>query len=219
MATSVKTPSKMPMPNRLDALRLQLVATEMSLRVGTRIRQRREELGIRTQRELADLIPVASVTNQTVNKWEKGANEPSARYKALLAEALQVDVAYFIAEDPKPPTPNPFPSNGSLGDLVAGLADQLAQDRDDRGTNIADMKRVIAAQADAIDEQSRALREQAAVLGELRDAVRELRETVATQQTTARHLEEMTQAAVDAMPVPAASRARRKAPTGTSRGS
>lgn len=107
MATSVKSPSRMPTTNRFDALRLQLVATEMSLRVGRRIRQRREELGIRTQRELADLIPSPSVTNQTVNKWEQGVNEPGPKYKMLLAEALQVDVAYFIAEDVTP--------NGNVG--------------------------------------------------------------------------------------------------------
>lgn len=61
MTASVKTTNRMPTTNRLDALRLQLVATEMSLRVGRRIRQRREELGLRTQRELADLIPSATV--------------------------------------------------------------------------------------------------------------------------------------------------------------
>lgn len=108
MTASVKTPSRMPTTNRLSALRLQLVATEMSLRIGQRIRQRREELGIRTQRELADLIPSPSVTNQTVNKWEKGVNEPGPKYKVMLAEALGVDVAYFIAPEPKGPTPTPF---------------------------------------------------------------------------------------------------------------
>jgi transcriptional regulator with XRE-family HTH domain len=121
MAASVKSPSRMPTTDRVAALRLQLVATEMSLRVGRRIRQRREELGIRTQRELADLIPSTTVTNQTINKWEQGANEPTARYKAMLAEALDVDVAYFIAEEPKGATPDlSKPATADLA-LVARL--------------------------------------------------------------------------------------------------
>lgn len=101
------------------------MATEMSLRVGERIRQRRQELGIRTQRELAELIPVASVTNQTVNKWEKGANEPSARYKALLAQALEVDVSYFIADTVPAQTPDPFGQGLSTNDQISGLTERL----------------------------------------------------------------------------------------------
>jgi transcriptional regulator with XRE-family HTH domain len=130
MAASVKSPSRMPTTDRVAALRLQLVATEMSLRVGRRIRQRREELGIRTQRELADLIPSTTVTNQTINKWEQGANEPTARYKAMLAEALDVDVAYFIAEEPKGATPDPFPADeltGELAGVLQDIKDQLVE--------------------------------------------------------------------------------------------
>jgi transcriptional regulator with XRE-family HTH domain len=121
MTASVKSPSKMPTTDRLAALRLQLVTTEMSLRVGQRIRKRREELGIRTQRALADLIPSPTVTNQTVNKWETGAVEPSPRYKALLAEALEVDVAYFIAEEPRAQTPD----LSSNGDRLARMDERL----------------------------------------------------------------------------------------------
>jgi transcriptional regulator with XRE-family HTH domain len=190
MIASVKPPSKMPMTERLAALRLQIVATEMSARIGERIRERREELGMRTQRELADLIPSDTVTNQTVSNWERGVNQPSPRYLRELAEALQVDVSYFLQLRDKPAkgkTPDPF--DGSIQEQLAEMGK-------------------------AIEKQAEALVTQAGVLEELRDAVQDLRELIATQQAAARHLEEWTEAATKALPDGSV---RQQEQTGTSR--
>jgi transcriptional regulator with XRE-family HTH domain len=144
MAASASSPSKVPMTDRLAALRLQVVATEMSVRIGNRIRQRREELGIKTQRELANLIPIDSVTNQTVNKWEKGVHEPGPQYKMLLAQALQVDVAYFIAEEPQGATPNPFPPANGGDDRLARIETALEALRQEREQGIRSPARPIS---------------------------------------------------------------------------
>lgn len=99
------------MTDRLDRLRLQLVATEMSRRVGGNIRRLREAAGLGTQRELADLLPPA-VTNQHISNWERGVNQPSPRYLEQLAQALNADVSDFYAAeengDAKEETPDPF---------------------------------------------------------------------------------------------------------------
>lgn len=147
----------MPMTDRLAALRLQLVATEMSLRIGNRIRQRREELGIKTQRELADLIPISSVTNQTINKWEKGAHEPGPQYKALLAKALQVDVAYFIADEPQGPTPDlsRLPADQGLADRLDRIEQRIQRLIEEQDERLRRQDEVLARIEAAITRESR----------------------------------------------------------------
>jgi transcriptional regulator with XRE-family HTH domain len=213
MAASVKTTNRMPTTNRLDALRLQLVATEMSLRVGTRIRQRREELGIRTQRELADLIPSPSVTNQTVNKWEKGVNEPGPKYKAMLAEALGVDVAYFIAEEPKGPTPSPFPSNGITDrlDSIEGLIRQVTPEEIERLTAPAGD---FETRLDVIEGEIRDLRaEHAREAVEVREILAEIRAAIVEESRARDEAQEATRSLLAA--VGAANRALRAGPQRT----
>jgi transcriptional regulator with XRE-family HTH domain len=132
MTTSVKTHSRIPTTDRLAALRLQLVTTQMSLRVGQRIRQRREELGM-NQRELADAVvdldpeKNRAVTNQTVSNWERGVNEPGARYKEALAKAMTVDVGYFIAEPTKAPTPDLSRAGGVSESQLDRVERQIAE--------------------------------------------------------------------------------------------
>jgi transcriptional regulator with XRE-family HTH domain len=105
MAASVKVAKGMATTNRLDALRLRLVAGETAKQIGARIRARRLEKGIRTQRELADLIPEPAVNNQRVSDWERGVHEPSKRYLKMLGAALDVEIAYFYGAGEERPTP------------------------------------------------------------------------------------------------------------------
>jgi len=87
------------------------MAAEHVARIGARIRQRREELGL-TQRELADLIPGKADSNQ-VSKWERGEHKPGDDTLEHIAKALNVDPSYFHVPEPKPGTPDLM---GSLND-------------------------------------------------------------------------------------------------------
>lgn len=154
MAASVKTSSRMPTTDRLSALRLQLVATEISTRVGKNIRRRREELGL-NQRQLADRIvdqnpeKNAAVSNQTVSNWERGVNEPGGYYKSALAAALEVDVSYFVRDEPKSPTPDlSKPANGA--DALADRLDAIQQQVTDQLAEHAAKVQEMLARQDAI---------------------------------------------------------------------
>ena len=87
----------------------ELVRTKLALarnadrHVGARIRQRRIMLGL-PQQQLADLI---GVTCQQAHKYETGLNRISAGRLYELAQALDVDVAYFFdLPDGEPDEPN-----------------------------------------------------------------------------------------------------------------
>lgn len=107
MAASVKVANGMATTNRLDALRLRLVAGETAQEIGARIRVRRLELGL-NQRELADQIPEPSVGNQRISDWERGVHQPSERYLRMLASALKVEVAYFYGANTGDPVTPPL---------------------------------------------------------------------------------------------------------------
>ncbi|WP_306150701.1 helix-turn-helix domain-containing protein [Roseovarius sp. MMSF_3281] len=64
---------------------------EVDKHVGKQIRARRHVLGL-TQTELAEAI---GVKFQQVQKYETGANRVSASKLFLMAETLQVEIAYF----------------------------------------------------------------------------------------------------------------------------
>jgi transcriptional regulator with XRE-family HTH domain len=87
---------------RLQTLRVQLMAGELARQVGARIRARREELGL-NQRELAEKIGEVTVNNQRVSDWERGVNQPSSRYLEKVADALGVEVAYFYTKPTETP--------------------------------------------------------------------------------------------------------------------
>lgn len=101
MSASVKSARNFGTTNRLDALRLQIMASQHAERIGGRIRARREEMGLK-QRQLADLIPSDAVDNQRISDWERGVNMPSARYMEMLADALQRPIAWFHEEAGEP---------------------------------------------------------------------------------------------------------------------
>jgi len=115
--------------NRLDALRLRLVAGETAKRIGERIRDRRLELGL-NQRQLAERIPNDAVNNQRVSDWERGVHQPSERHLKQLATALEVDVAYFyIAPEalPTPPLLSVLEGGEGQGAEILSLLKQLVE--------------------------------------------------------------------------------------------
>ncbi len=72
--------------------------------VGTRIRQRRTELGY-TQQQLAQRV---GLTYQQIHKYERGTNRISVARLVDLAEALEIEVAYFIADISAEQAPRPL---------------------------------------------------------------------------------------------------------------
>jgi transcriptional regulator with XRE-family HTH domain len=133
------------MTAQLEALRLQLMASEIAVRIGERLRARREELGL-NQRELADRMP-AAVSNQHVSNWERGVYKPSERYLEKLAEALDVDVSYFYARDDEPrETPDLMGAFSGDGDGV-----------EERLESIETGQQAIVAQLDALSKAVEAL--------------------------------------------------------------
>lgn len=122
MTTSVKPTNGAAITNRLEALRLQLMAGELAEQIGARIRARREELGL-NQRELAEKLP-AAVSNQHVSNWERGVYRPSDKNLPLIAEALDVSVDYLYGAKPQPQTPDLMRVLGE-GSVAAEIKAQL----------------------------------------------------------------------------------------------
>jgi transcriptional regulator with XRE-family HTH domain len=60
--------------------------------IGSRIKQRREELNI-SQERLGELI---GVSYQQIQKYEKGINKVSAERLSMIAEYLMVPVSFFF---------------------------------------------------------------------------------------------------------------------------
>jgi transcriptional regulator with XRE-family HTH domain len=133
MAASVKIANGIATTNRLDALRLRLVAGETAKRVGERIRDRRLELGL-NQRQLAERIPNDAVNNQRVSDWERGVHQPSERHLKQLATALEVDVAYFYAapevDIATPPLLNVLEGGEAKADEILSMLKQLVERQD-----------------------------------------------------------------------------------------
>lgn len=96
------------------------MAAEHLIRIGARIRKRREEMGL-TQRELADQLPGKADGNQ-VSKWERGQHRVSDDTLEHIGAALEVDPSYFLAPEPKTGTPD------LMGD-IRGAEDRRQLDR------------------------------------------------------------------------------------------
>ncbi len=67
-------------------------AQDMDLHVGARVRERRIMLGLTLQA----LAPLIGATNQQLHKYEKGINRIAAGRLYQIAQALDVEVAYFF---------------------------------------------------------------------------------------------------------------------------
>lgn len=81
------------------------MSSDLSKHVGTRIRQARLEMGLRTQRELAQRFANDAVNNQRISDWERGVNRPSERYMHELAQITGKDVSWFYFTPPVPEPP------------------------------------------------------------------------------------------------------------------
>jgi transcriptional regulator with XRE-family HTH domain len=115
MAPSQALTSNFPTTTKDLRRRFEEMASEHVKRMGARIKDRREELGL-TQRQLADLVGGATDGNQ-VSKWERGANRPTDARLEKIADALQVEPAYFHT---------PPPVNGT-GDLMTAMNPERGQ--------------------------------------------------------------------------------------------
>lgn len=144
--------------NRLDALRLRLVAGETAQEIGARIRVRRLELGL-NQRQLADLIPEPSVGNQRISDWERGVHQPSERYLRMLASALEVEVAYFYGANAggpvTPPLMNLLEGGEERADEILSLLRQLVQRQEAVETALADLAEAVAAMSPQSQREQR----------------------------------------------------------------
>lgn len=92
---------KMQGTSPAQRLRLQLVAAEYVERIGQRIRERREELGL--SRPALVRKTQGLVTENDLYRWETGRHRPQDGALDDLAAALEVDTSYFFQRD-KPPS-------------------------------------------------------------------------------------------------------------------
>jgi transcriptional regulator with XRE-family HTH domain len=89
----------------LAARRFELMAAEYLERMGARIRDRREELGL-TQDDVARRMP-GKITHNRISLWERGKNRPRDDALESLAGVLGVPVSYFMMSEPdKTKTPD-----------------------------------------------------------------------------------------------------------------
>lgn len=86
--------------------RFELMAAEYLERMGQRMRERREELGL-SRSQVARAMPGKTTENQ-VYRWEKGLHRPQDDTLEALVAVLKVnDVSYFLAAQPdKTETPD-----------------------------------------------------------------------------------------------------------------
>lgn len=108
--------------SRVYALKVALMASERGRKIGARMRERREELGL-SQSAVADEFPGASVTKDYISRWELGKVTVSDDYLEQAAEALRTTVADLVAgpvAEREQATPDVL---GALeGDVPAALA-------------------------------------------------------------------------------------------------
>jgi transcriptional regulator with XRE-family HTH domain len=182
--------------------------------IGARLRDLR---GSRPQTLIANELGVAERTYQN---WEAGDAKPSWRNLQKVASYYRVTEEFILTgADGGRELPADVASNDKVEDVAVEFRErvnathsQLDRIEGRLGEARSEQDRI----SGLIDKQTEALEEQAGVLRELRDAVTELRETISMQQASARHLEEMTRAATQALPSRPRARARKSAPTGTS---
>jgi transcriptional regulator with XRE-family HTH domain len=173
MTASVKPLRNFGTKNRLDALRVQLMAGEISIRIGQRIREARRGLGL-NQRELAVKINeiaeqdgvATPIDNQRISDWERGVNKPSERYMALLASALDKKMSWFW-EVPGQETPDPFAKVSSV-DQVEGGFEEFRQHVGDIRSDIRELKTLLVQARSEREAIRDLLREQELILEEMR---------------------------------------------------
>jgi transcriptional regulator with XRE-family HTH domain len=70
------------------------MAEEME-RIGGRMKERREELGLK-QREVAERIP-GKTESKDISRWENGRHRPESDTLGLIAKALETDISDLYA--------------------------------------------------------------------------------------------------------------------------
>lgn len=112
-------------------LRFALMAAEYVERIGKRIRERRDELGL-SRAEVARLMP-GKTNENAIYRWEKGRHRANDDALEALAEVLEVDVSYFLEPNGETDeTPDLMgavsaDSNGDLETRVARVETKLDQ--------------------------------------------------------------------------------------------
>lgn len=74
------------------------MAAEHVERIGRRIRERREEIGL-SQGDVARELP-GKVDGNQVSRWERGLHRPQDETLEQLGRVLRVDPAYFMSDGP-----------------------------------------------------------------------------------------------------------------------
>lgn len=138
--------------------RLQLVAAEYVVRMGRRIAQRREDLGL-SQNDLARALP-GRVGAQMVSKWERGVHEPRSDTLEQIANVLKVPVAHFMVDEPEAGTPDVLhvlDGATDKADEILSMLKQLVQRQEAVEAALADLaEAVVAVSPQAQREQRRA---------------------------------------------------------------
>lgn len=80
-------------------LRLQLVAADFLERMGARMREQRELLGL-SRAEVARRMP-GKVNENQVYRWEKGLHQPNPDTLQALGLVLDCDVSFFMSPPPE----------------------------------------------------------------------------------------------------------------------
>src|SRR4051812_45219376 len=89
---------RVPMTSRAQALRFETMAVEYLERMGARMRERREELGL--SRDLVAREMGGLTTGNQIYRWETGRHQAGPEALERLAGVLKVDVAYFMGDGP-----------------------------------------------------------------------------------------------------------------------
>lgn len=106
----------------VEALRFELMAREHVLRIGARIKNRREELGL-SQKQVADRMPGVAVDGNYISRWERGVVKPGDEHMDSLAKALETSVAGLLTDPPdKSKTPDLSRGPSELDQMRAELA-------------------------------------------------------------------------------------------------
>jgi transcriptional regulator with XRE-family HTH domain len=135
--------------------RFELMAAEYLERLGNRLREKREELGL-SRPEVARRMPGKTTENQ-VYRWEKGLHRPHDDALEALAGILGESVGYFLAAAPdKTQTPDLMATvTGADDDRLARIEEKLEAaeaQREDLAAQIAEQNANLARQSEILED-------------------------------------------------------------------
>lgn len=111
----------------------------MATNIGTRIMERRQQLGI-TQEELA--FRMGYKTKSAINKIELGINDVSQSKVIKFAEALHTSVAYLMGWDDEKEKPN-IPEDDGLSESQKALIQFAMSVPDDKAEKVLRLMQAI----------------------------------------------------------------------------